>query len=149
MPSYWSLLFWESKTLGWVLFWLTVVFILRDRINGKELQNKKTIVEKIGIGLSIFVILIKGVLFFVIQQTSAYDSAIKFIKTSQGIQSKVGTIESVFLVPFGGISMTTNSQGTAGQANLYFIIKGSKKHLDLNLLMNKDFETDWEIAINE
>lgn len=84
-----------------------------------------------------------------IQQTSAYDSAIKFIKTSQGIQSKVGTIESVFLVPFGGISMTTNSQGTAGQANLYFIIKGSKKHLDLNLLMGKDFETDWEIAINE
>lgn len=56
--------FWESKTLGWVLFWLTVVFILRDRINGKELQNKKTIVEKIGIGLSIFCHFNKGSFIF-------------------------------------------------------------------------------------
>jgi hypothetical protein len=47
------------------------------------------------------------------------------------------------------MSMTTNSQGSAGQADLHFIVKGSKKYTDLNLLMNKDFDTDWQIEINK
>ncbi len=141
--------FWESKTIGWILFWIAVIFILRDRIKLKKLQNKKTLFEKIGIGFSIFVIIIKCVLFFATQQTSAYDSAVSFIKTNPSIQNNVGTVNSVFLVPFGGMSMTTNSQGLAGQADLHFIVKGSKKYIDLNLLMNKEFETDWQIEINK
>lgn len=139
--------FWESKTIGWVLFWVAIIFILRDRIKDKKLQNKKTLLEKIGIGFSIFVIIIKGVLFFAIQQTTSFDSAINFIKSNPEIQSKVGTVNSVFLVPFGGMSMTTNSQGTAGQADLHFIVKGSNKYIDLNLLMNKDFNTNWQIEV--
>jgi hypothetical protein len=141
--------FWESKTIGWVIFWLSIIFIFRDRIKHKKLQNKKTLLEKIGIGLSIFVVIIKGVLFFVIQQTSAFDSAVNFIKTNQAIQSKVGSINSVFLVPIGSISITTSSQGSAGQADLHFVVKGSKRYIDLNLLMNKDFKTSWQIEISE
>ena len=105
--------------------------------------------EKIGIGLSIFVIVIKGVIFFAVQQTTAFDSSVKFIKTSQAIQTKVGTVNSVFLVPFGGMGMSTSSQGSSGQADLHFVVKGSKKYVDLHLLMNKDFETDWQIEISE
>ena len=141
--------FWESKTIGWVLFWLSIIFILREIIKGKKLQKKNTLLEKIGIGLSIFVIIIKGVLFFAIQQTTAFDSAVNFIKTNQAIHTKVGVVNSIFLVPFGGIAMSTSSQGSAGQADLHFVVKGSKKYIDLNLLMNKDFETDWQIAISE
>ncbi len=115
----------------------------------KKIQNKKTLLEKIGIGFSIFVVIIKGVLFFATQQTTAYENAVTFIKTSPEIQNKVGTVNSIFLVPFGGMSMTTNSQGSAGQADLHFIVKGSKKYTDLNLLMSKDFDTDWQIEINE
>ena len=65
------------------------------------------------------------------------------------IQEKVGTVNSVFLVPIGGMSMATGKQGTAGNADLHFTVKGSKKFLDLNLLMSKDFETDWEIEIKK
>jgi hypothetical protein len=139
--------FWESKTVGWVLFWVAIIFILRDRIKDKKLQRKKTLLEKIGIGFSIFVILIKGVLFFATQQTSAYDSAVYFIKTNSEIKNKVGTVNSIFLVPFGGMSMTKSSQGTAGQADLHFIVKGSKKYEDLNLVMDKDFDTNWQIEV--
>ena len=141
--------FWESKTIGWILFWLSIIFILREIIKGKKLQKKNTVLEKIGIGLSIFVIVIKGVIFFAVQQTTAFDSSVKFIKTSQAIQTKVGTVNSVFLVPFGGMGMSTSSQGSSGQADLHFVVKGSKKYVDLHLLMNKDFETDWQIEISE
>jgi len=141
--------FWESKTIGWVLFWVVIIFILRDRIKNKKLHNKKTLLEKIGIGFSIFVIFLKGVLFFEIPQMSAYHSAVNFIRTSPAIRNNVGTVNSIFLVPLGGFSMTTDSQGNAGQADLHFIVKGSKKYADLNLLMNKDFDTDWQIAVEE
>lgn len=140
--------FWESKTIGWVLFWLVVIFVLRDRIKDKKLQNKKTLLEKIGVGLSIFVIIIKGVMFFVVPQTTAFDRAVSFIKSNPTIQNNVGTVKNVFLVPLGRISMKTGPQGSAGEADLHFIIKGSKKFMDINLLMSKGFETDWQIEIS-
>ncbi len=139
--------FWESKTIGWVLFWLSVIFILRDRIKDKKPNNKKTLFEKLGIGLSNFVIIIKCVLFFATQQTTVFASAVNFIKTNHSIQSKVGIVTGIFIVPFGGMSMNTSSQGSSGQADLHFIVKGTKKYIDLNLLMNKDFETNWQIEI--
>ena len=115
----------------------------------RKLQNKKILIEKLGIGFSIFVIIIKGVLFFATQQTAAFESATNFIKTNREIKNKVGIVKNIFLVPFGGISMTTNSQGSAGRADLNFIVKGSERYLDLNLLLNKEFETDWQIEINK
>jgi len=141
--------FWESKTIGWTLFWIAVIFILRDIIKQKKLQSKKTLIEKIGIGFSVFVIIIKGVLFFATQQTTAFESATNFIKTNPEIKAKVGTVKNIFLVPLGGMSMTTSSQGSAGQADLNFIVKGSEKYIDLNLLLNKDFETDWQVEIHK
>lgn len=139
--------FWESKTIGWVLFWFAIIFIVRDRIKYQKLQNKKTLFEKIIIGVSVFIIVIKSILFFAIPQTSAFDSAVHYIKTSPEIQRKTGTVNSVFLVPLGGFSVSTGSQGTAGQADLHFIVKGSAKYIDLNLLLNKDFSTDWQIEV--
>jgi len=141
--------FWESKTIGWVLFWIMIIAILRDSMKHRKLQKRNTLPEKIGIGLSIFIIVLKGVLFFVTRQTSAYDSAVNYIKTNAEIQNKVGTVRSVFLVPFGGMSISADAQGSAGQADLYFIVKGDKKYMDLNLLMNKEFTTDWQIEIQE
>ena len=100
--------FWESKTIGWTLFWIAVIFILRDRIKQKKLESKTTLTEKIGLGFSFFVIIIKGILFFATQQTAAYENATNFIKTNPEIIKKVGTLENIFLIPFGGMSMTTN-----------------------------------------
>lgn len=139
--------FWESKTIGWILFWVAIVFVLLDRIKLRKVQNKKTILEKVGIGISVFVVIVKAFLFFVMQQTSAYSSAINFIKSNREIQEKVGAVNGVFLVPFGGFSVTTGSQGEAGQADMHFIVKGSKKYVDLNLLLEKDFSTDWQIEV--
>ena len=88
-------------------------------------------------------------MFFTIQQTSLYDSALNFINTNQAIRNEVGTVNSIFFVPLGGMSLTTSSEGSSGQADLHFVVKGSKKYIDLNLLMYKDFNTNWEIEINK
>lgn len=140
--------FWESKTVGWLLFWITVILILRDRIKTKKLLKKAATFEKICVGVSIFIIILKGIYLFAIPQTSAFDKAFSYIKLNQGLLNEVGTVKSVFLVPIGSFSMKGNDQGTTGQADLYFIVKGSKKYVDLNLLMAKDFDTDWIIEIN-
>jgi hypothetical protein len=126
-----------------------MIAILRERIKNKKLQKKKTIPEKIGIGISIFVLIIKGAFFFAVQQTSAYEKALVFIKRDQNIQKEIGAVGGVFLVPAGNISIATSSQGTTGNANLDFIVKGSKKYMDLNLLMDKELETDWKIEIDQ
>lgn len=139
--------FWESKTIGWTLFWIVIIAILLDRIKDKKLQNKKTLPEKIGIGFTVFVIIVKSLLFFVMPQTSSYKSALNFINTNQSIRNEVGTVNGIFLIPLGSIAMTTNEQGSARQADLQFVVKGSKKYIDLNLLMIKDLNTNWEIEI--
>ena len=141
--------FWESKTIGWLLFWVAAIFVLRDRIKSKKLQNKKAILEKIGIGLSILVILTKGAFLFATPQTNAYETAVNFIKTNRNIQNDVDSVKGIFLVPFGSITITNNSAGTVGQADLHFIVKGSKKYIDLNLLMNKEFDSNWQIEVAE
>jgi hypothetical protein len=140
--------FWESKTIGWTLFWVAIIWILMDRIKAKKLQNKATVLEKIGIGLSIFVILIKGILFFSIQQTDIYASALTFVKQDKDVRDQVGDIKGIFFVPFGGFSMSSGPQGTQGEADLHLIVKGQKKYIDLNLLMKKELDTDWKILIN-
>lgn len=139
--------FWESKTIGWVLFWIAVIFILRDRINLKRLQSKKILIEKICIGLSVFILIIEVAVFFGVPQTSAFNSAVAFIKTNREIKNKVGTVNGVFLEPFGAMSMSTTSQGSEGQADLHFIVKGSSKYLDLHLLLSKEFDSDWQTQI--
>ena len=140
--------FWESKTIGWTLFWVAIISALRDSLKAKRLKNNSTLPEKIGIGICVFVLLIKGVLFFAIPQTDIYTSALNFVKQDKLVRDEVGDIKSVFFVPFGGFSMSSGPEGSKGDADIYFVVKGSKKYVDLNLLMNKEMDTDWKILIN-
>ncbi|MBS1511602.1 MAG: hypothetical protein JST86_12220 [Bacteroidetes bacterium] len=139
--------FWESKTIGWTLFWLSIIFIFRDRIRQKKEQHQKTIFEKIGIGVAVFVMLTKAVFFFAIPQTTLYENAVHFIKSNPAVINKTGPVKSIFTVPYGGFSMTTSSQGTAGSADVHFVVKGVDTFIDIHLLMNKNFDTEWQIVI--
>jgi hypothetical protein len=140
--------FWESKSIGWTLFWIAIILILRERIKSKMTQKKSTIPEKIGIGFCILILLAKGVIFFATQQTSAYDKALVFINADKSIREQVGSVNGVSLIPYGSFSMSSGPEGTQGQADLYFIIKGSKKYAELNLSMEKDTDTEWKIEID-
>ncbi len=141
--------FWESKSIGWFLFFAFIVALLRDLMLFKKQANKKAVVEKIFIGFSLFVMLLKIILLTVIPRTSAYQAAVEFIKADEKTISKVGQVKSIFLQQQGSMAMSSSSEGDAGQADLYFVVKGTKKYMDINILMVKDFTTNWKIEIVE
>ncbi len=142
-------IFWESKVIGWTLLLVTLLFILKQRINWKKSINRKTISEKIGIGFIIFVLLIQMFLFFIIPQTNAYKTAREFMKNDKAINNEVGEITGITLLPYGGISISSSSEGEQGQADLNFIIKGTKKNKDCNLQVEKSFDTKWTVIRND
>lgn len=137
--------FWESKTIGWVLFFVTLILFLLDRIKLEKTRNGKTIGEKIGIAVQSFVLVTKAVLFFVIPHTEFYENARSYIMTNPGIEQQTGPVNDIFLLPYGAISSRSNSAGTTGQADLHFVVKGRDKYMDLNLLIGKETDSDWQI----
>lgn len=138
--------FWESKTIGWTLLFVTIISILLERIKSKKTDNKKMLSEKIFTGLAVFILLIQCTLFFVIPQTDAFKSAKQFLLTDKTIASQVGEAYDIFLVPVGGISMSSSSAGQTGQADLNFIVKGKNKFKDINLQLVKELGSNWTIV---
>lgn len=137
--------FWESKTIGWALLFVTIISILVQRIKASKDANKKPISEKILIGIVAFILLIQGIIFFVTPHTDAYKAAKQFLMTDKTIANEVGDVNDIFLVPVGGMSISSSSVEQSGQADLNFIIKGENKFKDINLQLQKDLTTDWTI----
>jgi cell division protein FtsL len=137
--------FWESKTIGWTLLFVTIISILIQRIKAKKIANKKTLSEKIFIGIIVFVLLIQSIIFIIIPQTDAYKSAKLFLMTDKTIADELGEVNGIFLVPVSGMSMSSNSAGQTGQADLNFIVKGKNKFKDINLQLSKELDTNWKI----
>ena len=137
--------FWESKTLGWALLFVTIISILSQRIQKNKLQNKKTLSEEIFIGLIVFILLIQAIFFYIIHQTSAYKLAKEYLYTNKTIISKVGQVKGIFLKPVGRMSISSSSEGETGQAELIFVVKGTKKYIDISLELEKDINTNWAI----
>lgn len=138
--------FWESKYIGWSLVAITVIFLLRDRINFKKSQERKTTSENVAIGLMIFFLVIQTVLLFVIPQLDAYKIARQYFQTDKSVESEVGEVTSIILIPIGGFSSSTNSAGTTGEADLNFIVKGKTKFKDYNIQVVKEENSDWKIV---
>jgi hypothetical protein len=137
--------FWESKTIGWALLFVTIISVLIQRIKTNKDSNKKTLSEKIFIGIIAFILLIQSIIFLVTLQTDAYKSAKEFLMTDKTIANEVGNVNDIFLVPVGGMSISSSSEGQSGEADLNFIVKGENKFKDINLKLQKELKTDWTI----
>lgn len=139
--------FWESQSIGITLIFIASIFVLLDLLRKNQFQKTNARVVKIVIGFAAFVLLIEGILFVVVPRSDAYVKAIQFINTSSEISSKVGTVQSTSLLLFGGMSMSKSAEGVSGQANFHFIVKGSEKYIDLELLLEKQVDSDWQANI--
>jgi len=138
--------FWESKTIGWLLFFITIISILIQRLKTKKIANKKAVAEKIFIGLILFGLFCQSLIVIIMPQTDAYKSAKQFLITDRVISNEVGSVYDVFLKPVGAISTSSSSAGEIGQADLNFIVKGKNKFKDINLKLTKEIDTDWIIV---
>ena len=137
--------FWESDFLGWIAFWIAVVFLLRDLIRYRRQIKKNTMLFKIGMGVCFLVLMVMTVLAITIPNTDACKAGVAYIKQDPGIRAEVGDISQVVPVPFGSLQMSSNHNGTTGQAELSFIIKGQKKYKDITLALVKESGSDWQV----
>lgn len=139
--------FWESQSIGITLIFITSIFVLLDLLRKNQFRKTNARVAKVALGVAAFVLLVEGALFVLVPRTDAYAKAIKFIHTSSEISSQTGTVQSTSLLLFGGMAMSKSAQGVSGQANFHFIVKGSEKYIDLELLLEKQADSDWQVNI--
>lgn len=129
--------FWESKSIGWAIILIGLISLLLDRIKTKKEKEKKSILEKIGVGLIVFILFTQTILIAVISFTDAYSVAKMHIKYNQELTDEIGNVKGFGLVPTGGIQKTTDSQGTYGSATINLTIKGEKKFKDVSVYVVK------------
>lgn len=137
--------FWESKTIGWVLFFITTIGIAQQLLRQKKAAGKNTTSEKIFTGIAVFILLIKMLLFFAFPQTNAYKAARQYLQTDAATANELGTVYDVFLMPVGGMAVSSGPGGQSGGAELNFIVKGSHKYKDVSLQLVKENNTEWTI----
>jgi len=119
--------FWESKSIGWAIIFIGLIGFLSDRIKTKKEKEKKPVLEKIGIGIIVFILLIQTVLISTTPFTDAYSIAKEYIKNSEQLTAEIGIVEGFGLMPIGGIQRAKDSQGTYGSATINLTVKGEKE----------------------
>lgn len=136
--------FWESKSIGWAFILIGLIGLLSDRVRIKRKDKQKSIPEKIGIGVIIFILLVQTILISVIPFTDAFAVTKKYLLDNQELIDEVGQIEGFRLMPTGGIQKTTNSEGTYGAATINLTVKGQKKFKDVTVYVVKYVDqADW------
>jgi hypothetical protein len=138
--------FWESKSLGWAILLIGIIGLLSDRIKSKDDQNKKSIGEKIGIGLLVFILFLQCILVAVTPFTDAYESTKDYIKNNDTLRRELGEIRGFVLMPSGRFQKTTDSNGVYGNAEINLTIKGEKKYRDIVVYVAKSTDSpDWKV----
>lgn len=138
--------FWESKSIGWTLLFIGVIGFLSHRIKIKSTEKKKTILEKIGIGLIVFILLVQTILVAVIPFTDAYSAAKSYLINDTNLKTEIGNITGFGLIPTGGIQKTTDSTGEYGSATINLTIKGDKGFKDIAIYVVKNADSsDWKV----
>ena len=141
--------FWDSKELGWIVLFITLLFYLIDLHKSRKRQKKKTIWVKIGIGFLLFGLIIFPVVLSEIKKSASYQAAIEYIKADTQIKNLVGNIKGFGLIPTGQSQSITVNRTESGDAIFNITVKGDKKYKDLTVWLKKTPEADWTvISIN-
>lgn len=141
--------FWESKIIGWEVFLIGIALLLYQRIISKEV-NKKTTIEKIGLGVVVFIFIIQTILTVVIINSDAYTTAKKYLTTNASLNKEIGKVVALSIIPTGSIQQTTDSEGEQGDAAISLIVKGEKKFKDVVIYVTKQpNSSDWKVEAVE
>jgi hypothetical protein len=139
--------FWESGYIGWMLLYIGFIGILQQRIKMKKMIRKETVMEKIIIGIIVFVLLLKTVLLTVTPFTDAYAASKKYLLANGTIQAEVGNIHGFSVVPEGSIHQSTQADKVNGLATIVLLIKGDKKYKRVTIYVAKnENEQEWVVG---
>lgn len=139
--------FWESKTIGWTLLLIGIIGFLSNRIKIKTTNKKKTLLEKIGIGIIIFILLVQTILIAIIPFTDAYSVAKEYIYNNTDLKNEIGNITGFGLIPIGSIQKTSDASGEYGSAVIHLTVKGEKAFKDITIYVVKNADSpDWKVV---
>ena len=138
-------LFWESKSIGWTLIFIGLITLIYAGIEKRKKTNKKTIWNKVGIGFICFILFVQMILIITIPNTDAYAVSKKYLMQDIELKKEIGEITGFGLIPSGGLSIQTDSNGKTGNANLNIIVKGTKAYKSVNIGVFKDYGEDWKV----
>jgi len=138
--------FWESKYIGQYLLLFGAIGFAFRMIHLRKREGKNTLWAKIGVGILSFYLLVKLLIILIIPYSTAYEMAKRHIATDENIRSVVGDIQGHSLIPEGGISKQSDSNGTKGDASLALIIKGEKAFKIVYFYAAKPYESEWELT---
>ncbi|HWK04223.1 MAG TPA: hypothetical protein VNS58_11360 [Puia sp.] len=137
--------FWESSALGWDLGFIGVLFLLAQQQKKRKSIGKNTVLIKVGIGLLVFILVIQVVLSIVVSNSDAYIAAKNYLLKNDSLKNELGNINGFGLIPTGGMSVSSDSAGEEGNAQINIIIKGSKKFKAVTIFLEKEKKTNWEV----
>lgn len=138
--------FWESKSIGWILILIGVVSLLLRKVKKKKAEGRKSIWEKIGIGVLIFILLIQGILIVVIPRTEAYTAAKQYLLNDTKTESEIGKVLEFSLMPTGGIQISSTNGKESGSATINIIVKGEHKFKDVSISLEKNPQSNWIVV---
>ena len=139
--------FWESKSIGWTFFFIGIIGFLSNRIKIKTNEKKKTLLEKIGVGIIIFILVVQTVLISVISFTDAYSVAKLYIQNDVNLKNELGNITGFGLTPIGSIQKTSDASGDYGSATINLTVKGEKAFKDITIYVVKNVDSpDWKVV---
>src|SRR5690606_20330841 len=130
--------FWESRYIGFMVLLIGMVIFLSEQVRLNRQQGRKTIWVKIGMGIILFILLIQTILLFVIPRTDAYAVATRNIKANHEVQTRIGNVKSISVVPKGMITMSTVNNYSSGEASFFLIVKAEKKFVDVSMDLLKE-----------
>ena len=141
--------FWESLTIGWPLLLVGGIFCLYDLHRDKRRNNKKSIGEKIGIGLLVSLLAGEVILFAVVSYSDACAAARKYVPGSPWLKEAVGNVRVIEVCPEGSIAESRRAGVVTGEAELSFTVKGDKAFADIVLYLKKTADSDWKVIGHE
>jgi len=125
--------FWESRYIGWGLFWIGTVSFLITQGRIKKAANKKNLLENIGIAVIIFILCLSTGLYVWLPFTDAYPVAAQYILLDPQVEIEIGTLKQYVLLPKGSYSSRSDTSGIHKYAQFTFIIKGERKYEQISI----------------
>ena len=137
--------FWESRSIGWDLFFVGLIFTLVSWRKDKKRNGKKAIGEGIGIGFLIFLLMGRALFYFGISRTDGCLAAKTFVLKNDSIRREIGTVGSMYIIPGGSYTSSTTDGVETGSAELELVVKGEKKFKDYLFYVDRPAGSGWQV----
>lgn len=138
--------FWDSRTIGWVFLFISLLAYWIALRKTRKQANKKTTLINIGIGFLLLGLVMLPVAVFILSNSAAYSAATQYLQSDSRIQNEVGDIKGFGLIPTGSVQVSTINGIESGHATFEIIVRGSKKYKDVTVDLQKTSGNSWTVT---